>query len=125
MRVSPRARLLDCIPPSTPLHHADEDESFQAALNIDNAVAATGWYGQGGTKLWCTTGTETLHLWEWQAACNEEGGGEKPGWWAPDSAVVWCLDGWCSQHIGAKVFVPFLSVPARQLPPETLCGTRV
>ncbi|KFM26414.1 WD repeat-containing protein 89-like protein [Auxenochlorella protothecoides] len=53
----------------------DEDESFQAALNIDNAVAATGWYGQGGTKLWCTTGTETLHLWEWQAACNEEGGG--------------------------------------------------
>jgi hypothetical protein len=54
----------------------DEDEGFQAALNIDNAVSQIGFYGKAYEKLWCTSGTETLHLWEWAAACDEkmEGG---------------------------------------------------
>lgn len=57
--------------------HPDEDESFKAALNLSTAVAALDFYGAG--KLWCTTGTETLHLWEWQAACMEEtSGGQTP-----------------------------------------------
>ncbi|KAL4532576.1 hypothetical protein Ndes2437B_g02972 [Nannochloris sp. 'desiccata'] len=52
----------------------DEDEGFRAALNIDTAVAKIGFYGGGGKgdKLWCCSGTETLHLWEWAAACDEE-----------------------------------------------------
>lgn len=50
----------------------DEDEGFQAALNIDNAVSQIGFYGKAYEKLWCTSGTETLHLWEWGAACDEE-----------------------------------------------------
>jgi len=51
----------------------DEDEGFRAALNIDTAVAKLGFYGAGkGDKLWCCSGTETLHLWEWAAACDDE-----------------------------------------------------
>lgn len=47
----------------------DEDEGFRAALNIDTAVAKIGFYKD---RLWCCSGTETLHLWEWAAACNDE-----------------------------------------------------
>jgi len=59
----------------------DEDEGFRAALNINTAVAKIGFYGGGGgggggggigDKLWCCSGTETLHLWEWAAACDDE-----------------------------------------------------
>ena len=52
----------------------DEDEGFRAALNIDSSVAKIGFYGGGGKgdKLWCCSGTETLHLWEWKAACDDE-----------------------------------------------------
>lgn len=53
----------------------DEDEGFRAALNIDTAVANMGFYGPGGDKLWCCSGTETLHLWEWAAACDDESDG--------------------------------------------------
>ena len=50
----------------------DEDEGFKAALNIDTAVARLGFYGPGLDKLWCCSGTETLHVWEWAAACDDE-----------------------------------------------------
>jgi WD40 repeat protein len=58
----------------------DEDEGFRAALNIDTAVAKIGFYGNSnGDKLWCCSGTETLHLWEWAAACDDESqGGNGP-----------------------------------------------
>lgn len=49
----------------------DEDEGFQAALNIDTAVARLGFYGPGGEQMWCASGTESLHLWEWAAACDD------------------------------------------------------
>ena len=55
----------------------DEDEGFKAAINIDTAVASIGFYGpHGGDSLWCCSGTETVHLWEWAAACDDarEGG---------------------------------------------------
>lgn len=75
----------------------DEDESFRAALNIEDAVAATGWYGAGGAKLWVTTGTESLHLWEWQAACVEEGGGAAPvPSWNTCGALVLSFSGACA-----------------------------
>ena len=53
----------------------DEDEGFRAALNIDTAVTNMGFYGPNGDKLWCCSGTETLHLWEWAAACDDESDG--------------------------------------------------
>jgi WD repeat-containing protein 89 len=53
----------------------DEDEGFKAALNIDTAVAKIGFYGGNGENLWCCSGTETLHLWEWAAACDDESEG--------------------------------------------------
>jgi WD repeat-containing protein 89 len=53
----------------------DEEEGFSAALNIGTAVAKLGFYGPSGDRLWCCSGTETLHLWEWRAACSEDGEG--------------------------------------------------
>lgn len=50
----------------------DEDEGFKAALNIETSCARVGFYGAAGEKLWCSSHTETLHLWEWQAACSED-----------------------------------------------------
>jgi len=50
----------------------DEDEGFKAGLNIDTAVARFGFYGNHGGKLWCCSGTETVHLWDWTAACDDE-----------------------------------------------------
>jgi WD repeat-containing protein 89 len=54
----------------------DEDEGFRSALNIDTAVAKLGFYGPSGENLWCCSGTESLHLWEWAASCDDsiEGG---------------------------------------------------
>ena len=60
---------------------ADEDEGFQAALNIDTSVAQLGFYGAaapGGERLWARSGVESLHLWEWGAACNDEAQGVQP-----------------------------------------------
>jgi len=57
----------------------DEDEGFRAGLNIDTAVAKLGFYGASGQNLWCCSGTETLHLWEWAAACDDAvAGGNGP-----------------------------------------------
>jgi hypothetical protein len=53
----------------------DEDEGFRAALNIGTAPARLGWYGPGSAKLWCCSGTESLHLWEWAAACDDDAAG--------------------------------------------------
>jgi WD40 repeat protein len=55
---------------------ADEDEGFLAAVNIETAVSKVGFYGTNLERLWVTSGTETLHLWEWAAACSDgvEGG---------------------------------------------------
>ena len=47
----------------------DEDEGFCAALNLETSVASMGVYGQ---RLWCTSGTEGLHLWDVLSACQED-----------------------------------------------------
>jgi WD40 repeat protein len=73
----------------------DEDEGFRAALNIDTAVAKIGFYGGGGKgdKLWCCSGTETLHLWEWAAACDDESqGGNGPLGQSLDARTKLSLD---------------------------------
>ena len=41
-----------------------------------DSVARLGVYGKKLEKLWCTTSTECIHLWDWQAACSEEAAGQ-------------------------------------------------
>lgn len=53
----------------------DEDEGFKAGLNIETAVSRLGFYGNEKEKLWCCSGTETLHLWQWRDACDESTSG--------------------------------------------------
>ena len=49
--------------------------SMQAALNWDASIARMGFCGSNKERLWLTSNTEGLCLWEWQAACDEEGAG--------------------------------------------------
>lgn len=55
---------------------ADEDDNFTAALNVGTSVEEIGLYGPSQERLWVRTGTETLHLWDWQVATlsDREGG---------------------------------------------------
>jgi hypothetical protein len=62
--------------PPRPAPPADEEEGFKAALNIGTSVARIGFWGAAGGRLWCTSGTESLHLWDWAAACDESTEGE-------------------------------------------------
>ena len=41
-----------------------------------DSVARMGVYGKELDKLWCSTSTECIHLWDWQAACSEEAAGQ-------------------------------------------------
>ncbi|PNH12718.1 WD repeat domain-containing protein [Tetrabaena socialis] len=50
----------------------NDDDVFQAAININNSVEEFGLYGADGGRLWVRTGTESMHLWEWLRATNEE-----------------------------------------------------
>ncbi|GIL42775.1 hypothetical protein Vafri_159 [Volvox africanus] len=50
----------------------NDDDVFQAAINISNSVEEFGMYGHDGGRLWVRTGTETVHLWEWLRATNED-----------------------------------------------------
>jgi hypothetical protein len=45
--------------------------SMQAAVNISNSPAALDFFGDELGKLWCTSATETLHLWDWADAAAE------------------------------------------------------
>ncbi|KAG2442663.1 hypothetical protein HXX76_002746 [Chlamydomonas incerta] len=49
----------------------DDDDVFQAAININNSVEEFGMYGGDGGRLWIRTGTESVHLWEWLRATDE------------------------------------------------------
>jgi hypothetical protein len=42
-------------------------------MNIGTSVEELGLYGAQDERLWCRSGTESLHLWEWLAATQEEG----------------------------------------------------
>ncbi|MEW5309955.1 MAG: hypothetical protein WDW38_001795 [Sanguina aurantia] len=55
----------------------DDDDAFQAALNINTSPEEVGFWGLEGERLWLRTGTESLHLWEWMAATQDtsENGG--------------------------------------------------
>lgn len=64
------------LPTHLPAPPADEEEGFKAALNIGTSVARFGFWGAAGGRLWCTSGTESLHLWDWAAACDESREGE-------------------------------------------------
>jgi hypothetical protein len=44
---------------------------MQAAVNIIDAPAALDFFGDQSGKLWCTSATETLHLWDWADAAAE------------------------------------------------------
>ncbi|EFJ51916.1 hypothetical protein VOLCADRAFT_86900 [Volvox carteri f. nagariensis] len=50
----------------------NDDDVFQAAININNSVEEFGLYGHGGGRLWVRTGTESVHLWEWLLATTED-----------------------------------------------------
>lgn len=45
-------------------------------MNLMDSAARMGVYGKELEKLWCTTSTECIHLWDWQAACSEEAAGQ-------------------------------------------------
>eukprot|EP00798_Chlamydomonas_sp_ICE-L_P018394 gene18394-24866_t len=47
---------------------SNDDDSFVAALNLDTSVEELDTYGPLGERLWVRTGTESLHLWDWQRA---------------------------------------------------------
>ncbi|KXZ56859.1 hypothetical protein GPECTOR_1g775 [Gonium pectorale] len=50
----------------------NDDDVFQAAININNSVEEFGLYGADGGRLWIRTGTESVHLWEWLRCTNED-----------------------------------------------------
>lgn len=50
----------------------DEVDSFVGALNLNTAVSKFGFYGKDNAQLWCTSGTETLHWWDWKGSCDPE-----------------------------------------------------
>ncbi len=44
----------------------EDDDAFCAAINVGTSVEELGVYGGTGERLWVRTGTESLHLWEWE-----------------------------------------------------------
>lgn len=50
----------------------NDDDVFQAALNLTTSVEEVGLYGRQQERLWVRTGTESVHLWEWQLATRED-----------------------------------------------------
>lgn len=43
----------------------------QAAMNMHNAPVEVGFYGEAQGRLWCRSGTETLHFLGWSDAAAE------------------------------------------------------
>lgn len=58
----------------------DDDDCFEAALNLGTSVEELGLYGNASLeRMWLRTGTESLHLWEWMKAAQEEPEGAVAG----------------------------------------------
>eukprot|EP00890_Picochlorum_soloecismus_P004605 jgi/Picsp_1/5145/NSC_02508-R1_protein len=50
----------------------DEEDSFVGALSINTSVSKIGFYGNEMSSLWCTSGTESVHWWDWKQSCDPE-----------------------------------------------------
>lgn len=48
----------------------DEEDSFVGAVSINTSVSRLGLFGLQNERLWCSTGTESLHWWDWKAFCD-------------------------------------------------------
>jgi len=48
----------------------DEEDSFIGAVSINTSVSKMGLFGSQNERLWCSTGTESLHWWDWKAFCD-------------------------------------------------------
>ena len=50
----------------------DEEDSFVGAVSINTSISKIGFYGNDKSSLWCTSGTESVHWWDWKQSCNPE-----------------------------------------------------
>lgn len=48
----------------------DEEDSFVGAVSINTSVSKLGLFGLNHERLWCSSGTESLHWWDWKSFCN-------------------------------------------------------
>lgn len=48
----------------------DEEDSFVGAVSINTSVSRMGMFGSQNERLWCSTGTESLHWWDWKDFCD-------------------------------------------------------
>lgn len=53
----------------------DEEDSFVGALSINTSISKIGFYGRDKSSLWCTSGTESVHWWDWKQSCDPESTG--------------------------------------------------
>jgi hypothetical protein len=63
--------LKDCLQLNTTYDGQMACPIVQAAMNMHNAPVEMGLYGEGCGRLWCRSGTETLHFWGWSDAAAE------------------------------------------------------
>ena len=47
-----------------------EEDSFVGALAVGTSVSRMGFFGPDLSNLWSTTGTESIHLWNWKDNCD-------------------------------------------------------
>lgn len=48
----------------------DEEDSFVGAVSINTSVSKMGMFGLKNERLWCSSGTESLHWWDWKDFCD-------------------------------------------------------